>query len=180
MPERYREAFGQWGLAGDEFIDTGNWPHQLYVREARRMVSDYVVTEHDCMGKARCEDPVGMAAYTMDSHNCSRFVQDGRVLNEGDVQVKPTSPYTVSYRAIVPKHGECENLSVPVCLSASHIAFGSVRMEPVFMVLGQSAATAATMAIDQSVSLQALSYNALRAQLLEAGQALDWEMQMST
>lgn len=173
MPDEYREAFGAWGLAGDEFTDTGHWPHQLYVREARRMVGDYVVTEQDCMAQRRCDDPVGMGAYQMDSHNCHRFVEDGRVLNGGDVQVKPERPYSVSYRAIVPRRGECENLSVPVCLSASHIAYGSVRMEPVFMMLGQSAATAATMALDNDVALQALPYETLRDELLEAQQVLE-------
>jgi hypothetical protein len=130
IPARYREAFGRFGLARDEFTDTGHWPHQLYVREARRMVSDYVLTEHDALHRRRCEDPVGMGSYTLDSHNCSRFVRNGRVLNEGDVQAPPAGPYGVSYRSIVPARGECANLLAPVCVSASHIAFGTVRMEP--------------------------------------------------
>src|SRR5439155_25858794 len=121
-------------------------PNQLYVREARRMVSDYVMTEHNCGGRETAIDSVGLAAYNMDSHNCQRIVKNGHVENEGDVQVPPIKPYPISYRAIVPKGGECENLFVPICLSATHIAYGSIRMEPVFMILGQSAATAACLA----------------------------------
>lgn len=174
IPARYREAFSQWGLAKDEFVDTGNWPHQLYIREARRMVSDYVLTEHDCMHRTACDDPVGMGSYTMDSHNCQRFVHNGRVLNEGDVQVPTAGPYTVSYRSIVPKKGECANLFVPVCLSASHIAYGSVRMEPVFMILGESAAVAADLLLHDggAVAVQELPYDALRGELDSAGQIL--------
>lgn len=172
IPKRYRDAYSRWGLANDEFTDTGHWSHQLYVREARRMVGDYVITEHDCTGKSRAEDSVGMGSYTMDSHNCARFVHDGRVLNEGDVQVPPTDPYPISYRAIVPKKGECENLIVPVCFSSSHIAFGSARMEPVFMVLGESAALAATLALEAKSSVQDVPYDALKPELDNAGQVL--------
>ena len=148
VPAAIRAEVGAWGLPRDEFAETGGWPHELYVREARRMVSDYVMTEHDCRGAAVAEDPVGLASYTMDSHNCQRVVVGGKARNEGDVQVPVPAPYPVSYRSIVPRAGECENLLVPVCLSASHIAYGSIRMEPVFMVLGQAAATAASLAID--------------------------------
>ncbi|RYG54608.1 FAD-dependent oxidoreductase, partial [bacterium] len=148
VPEKIRTRWSEWGLPKDDFIATGGWPHQLYVREARRMISDYVMTEADCTGKKTANDPVGLAAYTMDSHNTQRFVKDGRVWNEGDVQVKGYPPYPISYRSIVPKKAECSNLFVPVCLAASHIAYGSIRMEPVFMLLGQSAATAASLAID--------------------------------
>lgn len=176
IPERYREAFTTWGLAADEFTDTDHWPHQLYVREARRMVGDYVITEADCRGTTRCDDPVGMASYTMDSHNCTRFlgqVKDApSVVNEGDVQVQPTDPYPISYRAIVPCRQECENLLVPVCLSSSHIAFGSARMEPVFMLLGESAATAAHVAIDAGATAQGLPYDELADELRRAGQVL--------
>src|SRR5690606_15349169 len=125
IPSRYRHAFGQWGLARDEYAQTGHWPHPLYVRDARRMVRDYVLDEHDTQHHRHAEDPVGMGSYTMDSHNCQRFVRDGRVVNEGDVQLPPAGPYRVSYRSIVPRRGEAENLAVPVCLSASHIAYGS-------------------------------------------------------
>jgi hypothetical protein len=125
VPVNLRNAMQQWGPAADEFLDTGGWPHQLYVREARRMVSDVVMTEHHCRGSQVIADPVGLAAYNMDSHNCQRIVKNGRVENEGDVQVPPMKPYPISYRAIVPRQSECENLLVPVCLSASHIAYGA-------------------------------------------------------
>lgn len=176
VPDRYRRAFQRWGLPSNEFVDTGHWPHQIYVREARRMVADYVITEADCRGTSRPDDPIGMASYTMDSHNCTRFAKlDGgrwRVLNEGDVQVPPTDPYPVSYRAIVPRRGECENLLVPVCMSASHIAYGSARMEPVFMALGESAAVAASLALERGCPVQAVPHTPLRDALLAAGQIL--------
>ncbi|HEX7010539.1 MAG TPA: FAD-dependent oxidoreductase, partial [Phycisphaeraceae bacterium] len=174
VPDDVREQMAQWGLCRDEFQATGGWPHQIYVREGRRMVSDYVITEHDCRGDAKAEDSVGLASYTMDSHNCQRFVRDGRVLNEGDVQVPSKSPYPVPYRSIVPSAGQCENLLVPVCLSASHIAFGSVRMEPVFMILSQSAATAAALAIDAGVAVQQVDYPTLRKQLESQRQLLEY------
>jgi hypothetical protein len=164
----------EWGLPRDELVETGGWPHQLYIREARRMVADVVMTEHHCLGREVAPDPVGMGAYTMDSHNCQRFVRDGRVWNEGDVQVGGFKPYPISSRSIVPRRGECENLLVPVCVSASHIAFGSVRMEPVFMILGQSAATAAALALALSCAVQEVPYPRLRALLEEGGQVLAW------
>jgi hypothetical protein len=173
-PAALRVETASWGLAKDEFSDTGGWPYQIYVREARRMVSDYVMTEHDCRGTRAAPDPVGLGAYNMDSHNCRRIVRDGRVENEGDVQVR-VSPYPISYRSIVPRTGECENLLVPVCLSASHIAFGSIRMEPVFMILGQSAAAAASIAIDDGVAVQGVSYAKLGPRLLERKQVLRWK-----
>lgn len=176
IPSRYREAYRHWGLPRDEFTDTGHWPHQLYVREARRMMADYVITERDCMGCSRPEDPVGMASYTLDSHHCTRFITadrgKARVLNEGDVQVPPTDPYPISYRAIVPARGQCENLIVPICLSASHIAYGSVRMEPVFMVLGESAALAISLALKSGCSVQDVNYRQLRSMLENAQQVL--------
>jgi hypothetical protein len=179
IPERYRKAYAHWGLPKDEFKDTGHWPHQLYVREARRMVSDAVVTELDCKAQRKADDAVGLGSYNMDSHNCSRFVtqRDGQawVLNDGDVQVPPTDPYGISYKCLVPRRGECENLIVPVCFSASHIAYGSARMEPVFMVLGQSSALAATIAIRRNVAMQDVPYAELRTALLDAGQVLDWQ-----
>jgi hypothetical protein len=138
------------------------------------MVADYVMTENNCRGTALATDSVGLAAYNMDSHNCQRIVRDGHVENEGDVQVAPMKPYPISYRALVPKVGECANLLVPVCLSASHIAYGSIRMEPVFMVLGQSAATAAVMALEQGIAVQQLDYAKLQQRLLADGQVLAW------
>ncbi|MBV7529762.1 FAD-dependent oxidoreductase [Chitinophaga sp. sic0106] len=154
MPQHLREAMLQWGYPKDEYTDNGNWSPQLYVREVRRMVGEYVMTQANCEAREKVPDGVGMAAYTMDSHNCQRIVVNGMVKNEGDVQIGGFGPYPVSYRSIIPKKGECENLLVPVCLSASHIAYGSIRMEPVFMVLAQSAATAAVLAIDSNVSVQ--------------------------
>lgn len=178
IPSRYREAYSAWGLAGDEFTETGGWPHQLYVREARRMVSDYVLNEHDTQHHRLPEDPVGMGSYNMDSHNCQRFIRQengrARVLNEGDVQLPPKGPYGVSYRSIVPRRGEAANLFAPVCLSSSHIAYGSVRMEPVFMVLGESAGIAACLAIDENLAAQDLPYAKLQPQLDKAGQVTTW------
>ncbi|MBV9866962.1 MAG: FAD-dependent oxidoreductase [Abitibacteriaceae bacterium] len=173
VPQAIRDEWNQWGLCKDEFTETGGWSHQLYIREARRMKSDYVMTEHNCRGEAQVEDAVGLGSYNMDSHNCQRFVKDGRVWNEGDVQIG-VKPYGISYRAIVPKRGECENLIIPVCLSSSHIAYGSIRMEPVFMVLGQSAATAAALALDRAVSVQELRYDELKKRLEQDQQVLAW------
>ncbi len=171
VPAKVRAEFQRLGLAKDEFVDNDNWPTQLYVREARRMVGEYVMTEHNCRGQKNVDDSIGMAAYGMDSHNCQRYVtEDGHVQNEGDVQVGGFRPYPISYRAIVPKEGECENLLVPVCLSSSHIAYGSIRMEPVFMILGQSAATAAALAIDEHVPVQKLDYQSLHGRLKADGQ----------
>jgi hypothetical protein len=146
----------------------------LYVREARRMVSDYVMTQHNCQGRVLAEDSVGLAAYGMDSHHTQRYVKDGYAINEGDVQVHGFVPYPISYRSIVPKVGECENLLVPVCVSSTHISYGSIRMEPVFMVLGQSAATAAAMAIDANCPVQKIDYSTLRSRLLADNQILEW------
>ena len=175
VPEAIRTKMSGCGLCKDEFTDTGGWPRQLYVREARRMLSDYVMTEANCRGQIKAEDPVGLAAYTMDSHNCRRFVKDGRVWNEGDVQVGGSPPYPISYRSIMPRARECENLLVPVCLSASHIAYGSIRMEPVFMILGQSAAAAASMAVDADVPVQKIDVSQLQERLLFEGQILEWK-----
>lgn len=175
VPENMRREMQAWGPVKEEFKETDGWARQLYVREARRMVSDWVMTEHHCRGHKKASDPVGLAAYNMDSHNCQRIVKNGRVENEGDVQVPPMTPYPISYRSIIPKASECENLLVPVCLSASHIAYGSIRMEPVFMILGQSAATAAVIAIDDASSLANVSYEKLRARLLADKQVLEWK-----
>jgi hypothetical protein len=174
LPAEVREAAGRWGLCRDEFEDSGHWPHQLYVREARRMVNDHVMTEHHCRGDRTVEDSVGLAAYGMDSHNTQRYVVDGVARNEGDVQVGVAGPYPVAYRAIVPRRGEASNLLVPVALAASHIAYGSIRMEPVFMILGQSAATAASLALDGEGVVQDVPYASLRERLLADGQILDW------
>ncbi|MEY2726304.1 MAG: hypothetical protein RLZZ458_2171 [Planctomycetota bacterium] len=174
VPAAIREEMSQWGLPLDEFTDNDNWPHQLYIREARRMVSDYVATELDCRRERIAADSVGLGSYNMDSHNVRRFITaEGFVQNEGDVQVSPGGAYLISYRSLIPRRGEAANLSVPVCLSSSHIAYGSIRMEPVFMILGQSAATAAVLAIRKQSSLQDLPYAELRQQLISDGQVLD-------
>ena len=146
----------------------------MYIREARRMIGEYVVMQADCEHKRPAvADSVGMGAYNMDSHNCQRIVKNGAVENEGDVQVKPSGPYAIPYRAITPKREECENLLVPICLSATHIAYGSIRMEPVFMVLGESSARAACIVIDEATSVQNIDYSTLRKKLLNAGQVLE-------
>jgi len=173
VPGEFREPFQQWGWAKDEFAECGGFPHSLYVREGRRLVGNVVMTEHHCTGALRIDDSIGLAAYTMDSHNCRRFVRDGRVLNEGDVQVHSGPPYPVSYRAVIPRRGECGNLFVPFGLSASHIAFGSIRMEPVFMLLAESCVHAALVAIRGETSVQDVPYDKLRDELLKAGQVLD-------
>lgn len=167
VPQRIRDRMNQWGLCKDEFQDTDGWPHQLYVREARRMIGSYVMTEHNCMGREVVDDGIGLGAYNMDSHNCQRVVVNGMLKNEGDVQVPVPEPYPIAYRSLTPKIEACQNLLVPVCLSASHIAYGSIRMEPVFMVLGQSAATAAVMAIDKDLPVQKINVSDLQKQLKE-------------
>jgi hypothetical protein len=173
VPEMVRAEFQRLGLARDEFVENDNWPTQLYIREARRMIGAYVMTEHNCRGTEVAEDSVGMGAYGMDSHNCQRYVTpEGYAQNEGDVQVHGFSPYPISYRAIIPKAEECTNLIVPVCLSSSHIAYGSIRMEPVFMILGQSAATAAAIAIDGGRTIQDVEYSQLSTRLRADRQAL--------
>lgn len=174
MPSNVREEMAQWGLAKDEFKDNGNWPHQLYIREARRMVGEYVMTEHDTFSDRIISYPVGMGSYSLDSHNVQRYVKsDGFVQNEGDIGVEPKGgAYQISYKSLIPQRGECTNLLVPVCLSSSHIAFGSIRMEPVFMILGQSAALAATIAIDANQSVQDVAYAELEKSLLDEKQVL--------
>jgi hypothetical protein len=174
IPEKLRAYYRQWGLPKDEFTDNGGWATQLYIREARRLIGAEVMTEHHVMARTLAKDSVGMGAYGMDSHNVQRYItKEGFVRNEGNVQVGGFPPYPISYLSIVPKKGEASNLLVPVCLSATHIAYGSIRMEPVFMVLGQSAATAAVMAIDGKVSVQDLDYAKLRQRLLADKQVLE-------
>lgn len=174
IPFSLRTEVNRWGFAADEFRDNGNWPYHLYVREARRMVAGYVMREQNCTGLELAPSPVGLASYRMDSHHVQRAVLDGRLVNEGNVEARVPRPYPISYHSIVPRSGECDNLLVPVALSASHIAFGSIRMEPVFMILGQSAATAAALALDENCPVQELSPGRLREQLLKDGQILDW------
>lgn len=167
VPKHLRDQMLKYGYPKDEYIDNDHWTPQMYVRESRRMVGEYVVTQANCEGRTRSEDGIAQAAYTMDSHNCDRIVVDGMVKNEGNVEIGGFGPFPISYKALVPKPGECTNLLVPVCLSASHIAYGSIRMEPVFMVLGQAAATAAVLAIDQQENVQDVPVEAIRRLLKE-------------
>lgn len=177
VPQAIRDEMGEWGLAADEFTDNNNWPHQIYVREARRMVGLRIMTELHLRGQLKVADSVGMGSYNMDSHNVQRYIakdEDGNpyVQNEGDVQISPGRAYEISYSAIIPKRNQCGNLLVPVALSSSHIAYGSIRMEPVFMILGHSAATAASIAIDRRFAVQHVPYETLREQLINEGQVL--------
>jgi hypothetical protein len=174
VPEDVRTAMSKWGLAADEFKDNGNWPHQLYIREARRMKGMSVMTENEVLNRRPATQSIGMGSYTLDAHNAQRYVKpDGFVQNEGDIGLETNGPYRISYGSIVPQKAECQNLLVPVCVSSSHIAYGSIRMEPVFMILGQSAATAAVQAIDSKKAVQDISYEALKARLLEDKQRLE-------
>ncbi len=175
VPEDVRSKFSQWGLAADEFVDHQNWPHQIYVREARRMIGEFVMTENELLKRRPTPQSIGMGSYAMDSHNVQRYVMpNGTVQNEGDIGVSTGGPYAIAFKSILPKQAQCENLVVPVCLSSSHIAFGSIRMEPVFMILGQSAATAAMLAHAQQIAVQQLDYAQLQSQLLSDGQVLEF------
>ena len=171
VPQELQSAIQEWGYPKDEYTDTDNWSPQLYVREVRRMVGEYVMTEANCVGDEVVEDGIGMAAYTMDSHNIQRIVieKDGKkmVKNEGNVEIGGFGPYPIAYRSLIPKRDEVQNLFVPAALSATHIAFGSIRMEPVFMVLGQSSAVAASMAIDGDLAVQDIDVSALQRELKE-------------
>ncbi len=178
VPKAVRERMGVWGLAADEFTDNGGWPHQIYVREARRMVGEFVMTERCLRGQDPTPRSIGMGSYNMDSHHVQRYVafdEDGQafVLNEGDIQVSPGRAYPIELGSILPRREEVRNLLVPVAVSASHIAFGSIRMEPVFMVLGQSAATLAALALQRDLDLHEVPWEVLRARLLADGQVLE-------
>lgn len=173
VPEEIRIQMANWGLAKDEFTGNGNWPHQLYIREARRMIGVYVTSENDVLAKREVPEPVGTGSYAMDSHNVQRYVtSEGFVQDEGDIGVDPEAPYSISYGSIIPKKDECTNLLVPVCVSATHIAYGSIRMEPVFMILGQSAAAAACLAIDYNTIVQDVDYSLLKKILEDKNQVL--------
>ncbi|MDR2673310.1 MAG: FAD-dependent oxidoreductase [Opitutaceae bacterium] len=176
VPQKVRAEVLRWGLPRDEFQDGGHWPWQLYIREARRLLGEYVITEHDCTGGVAADDPVGMGSYHMDSHQVSRYVDAGGRLHVEGGFFQSVDPFGISYRAPTPRAAECANLLVPVCVSATHVACGSVRMEPVFMILGQSAATAAALAIDAGVAVQSVDYKKLRARLLHDKQVLDYAM----
>lgn len=175
VPKEVQERMRRWGLAKDEFKDNGNWPHQIYVREARRMIGNYVMTEHELLKLRATPEPVGMGSYGIDSHNIQRYITpEGYVQNEGDIGVSTNGPYQIAYGSLVPRKGQADNLLVPVCVSSSHIAFGSIRMEPVFMILGQSAATAAALAIDGKLAVQDVPYAQLRERLLKDRQVLEY------
>ncbi len=181
VPADVRQLFQTWGLAKDEFVDNDNWPHQIYVREARRMVGLFVMTENELLKRRPTPEPVGMGSYTMDSHNVQRYITpEETVQDEGDIGVSTKGPYTIARGTILPQKAQCENLVVPVCVSSSHIAFGSIRMEPVFMILGQSAATVGVMAIDANCAVQDVPYASLRQRLLEDGQSLENQPEKAT
>jgi hypothetical protein len=174
VPPELQEEMAQWGYAKDEFTDNAHWPHNIYVREARRMIGEFVMTENEVLGKQPVNNPIGMGSYTMDSHNIQRYIKpDGFVQNEGDIGVHPDEPYRIDMGSILPIREECTNLLVPVALSSSHIAFGSIRMEPVFMILGQSAATLAALAVVEGKGIHEISYEQLKPSLLEDGQVLE-------
>ena len=176
VPKEIQEKMRTWGLPKDEFTDNGNWSHQLYIREARRMIGHYVMTENELLQRRPTPQSVGMGSYTIDSHNVQRYITpQGYAQNEGDIGVK-CKPYQIAYGSLIPKREECENLLVPVCVSSSHIAFGSIRMEPVFMILGQSAATAAVQAIEEGQSVQEIDYQKLKERLGRDGQVLSYEV----
>jgi len=175
VPKKVQAELREWGLPKDEFTDNGNWSHQLYIREARRMIGHFVMTENELRKKKPTPDSVGMGSYTIDSHNTQRYItSEGYVQNEGDIGVSTNGPYEIAYGSLVPKKGQGSNLLVPVAMSATHIAYGSIRMEPVFMILGQSAATAAAMAIDEKCVVQDVPYSELRQRLLDDGQVLHY------
>ena len=173
VPTPLHDEINRWGLAKDEFTDTDHWPHQLYVREARRMLGVYVMTQSDIMEHRTKPDSVGLGSYNTDSHHVQRLIQaDGSVLNEGDFQVK-TLPYAIPYGSLVPRPEECSNLLVPVCVSASHVAYGTIRMEPVYMILGHACGVAASLAIDGKSTVQAVPTDRLTAKLIDQGAVLN-------
>lgn len=175
VPERFRKSIRKWGLAKDEFKDNGHWPYQIYVREARRMIGEFVMTENEILGRNKVIKPIGMGSYTMDSHNTQRYItKDGYVQNEGDLGVVAEQPYQIHLGTILPKKDECKNLLVPAAVSSSHIAFGSIRMEPVFMILGQSVGTLAGLALDAKTGIHDVPYKKLNAQLHKDGQVLEY------
>ncbi len=175
VPPEIREEMNLWGYSKDEFPDNGNWPYNIYVREARRMTGEFVMTENEVLGRKKIDHSIGMGSYTLDSHNVQRYVKpDGFVQNEGDIGIAAKRPYQIDLGSIMPKRNECENLLVPVCVSASHIAFGSIRMEPVFMILGQSAGTIASMAVETKKSMYDLTYDAIKTRLVNDGQILEY------
>jgi hypothetical protein len=176
VPDEIRTKMATWGLAKDEFKDNNGWPHQLYIREARRMIGTFITTENEVMLRKEVPQPIGMGSYNIDSHNTQRYITpDGYVQNEGDISVSPPGPYSIPLGSILPKAQECSNLLVPVCVSSSHIAYGSIRMEPVFMILGQSAAVVASLAIDNKSDVQKIAYLELKKILESKNQILQYK-----
>ncbi|MEN8716394.1 MAG: FAD-dependent oxidoreductase [Verrucomicrobiales bacterium] len=176
VPKEIQENMKTWGLPKDEFTENGNWSHQLYIREARRMRGAFVMTENELRKVKPTPDSVGMGSYAIDSHNVQRHIdENGHVQNEGDIGVSTRGPYQIAYGSMIPRKEQCQNLLVPVCVSSTHIAFGSIRMEPVFMILGQSSAAAASIAIDDDLAVQDVPYSELRKQLLKDGQVLEYD-----
>ncbi len=173
VPVEIRQEMSKWGLAKDEFKDNQNWPHQIYVREARRMLGKFVMTENEVLGKNKVLNSIGMGSYTMDSHNTQRYITtEGYVQNEGDIGILPKQPYQIEMGTILPKDTECRNLIVTVATSTSHIAFGSIRMEPVFMILGQSAGVIAATALEKGIDIHKITYMDIKPKLIEYGQVL--------
>jgi hypothetical protein len=180
VPAELQKEANEWGLSKDEFTDNQNFPNQLYIREARRMVGEFVMTQKDIQTELTKADPIGMGSYNSDSHNVQRVINaDGFVRNEGDMQV-PVQPYQIPYRVLTPKRGEAQNLLVPVCFSASHVAYSTLRMEPQYMILGQAAGVAAWMAIRRSVAVQEIDTAALTKTLAEHGAILDYKTHAQT
>jgi hypothetical protein len=175
VPAEVRDEMKAWGYSKDEFTDNGNWPYNIYIREARRMQGEYIMTENDVLGKRKVPHSIGMGSYNLDSHNTQRYIKpDGFTENEGDIELSPKGPYQIDLGSILPKREECKNLLVTVCVSSSHIAFGSIRMEPVFMILGQSAGIVASMALEKKMDIHDLKYEDLKVKLEADGQILDF------
>ena len=175
VPAEVREEMARWGYSKDEFEDNGNWPYNIYVREARRMKGEYVMTENDVLGRRNVPHSIGMGSYNLDSHNTQRYIKpDGFTENEGDIELPAKKPYQIDLGSIMPKREECRNLLVTVCVSSSHIAFGSIRMEPVFMILGQGAGTVASLALEQKKSIYDIFYNEIKEKLIADGQVLEY------
>lgn len=173
IPTDLQIEMNKWGLAKDEFTDNGNWPFQIYVRESRRLIGEFVMTENELLGKQKVSNPIGMGSYTMDSHNTQRYITpEGYVQNEGDIGIHPEQPYQIAMGSIIPKKEECRNLLVPVAVSSSHIAYGSIRMEPVFMIIGQSSGIIASMSIEKNRDIHELDYNEIKLKLIKEGQIL--------
>lgn len=174
VPQSLRDSVGGWGLSKDEFTDNNHWPHQLYIREARRMIGEYVMAQKDIQTERTKPDAIGMGSYNSDSHNVQRIIgPDGFVFNEGDMQV-PVQPYQIPYRMITPKRTETANLLVPVCFSATHVAYSTLRMEPQYMIIGQAAGVAAKMAIEAGKAVQEIDTARLHQTLRSQGATMEY------